>query len=271
VDLSALIFVALAVAWAVYLIPKALKHHEDDAASRNVDGFSDRMRVLARREPVDRKTARLVVQPGRTVSAPVEPPAEARMPALLADQLARSRRLAAATAAKRRLRVVCTILFVGVAVGVLAGLGYIAATYASVPAAALVVWLAACRLMVKKERAASVPTRRLPVITDEAVPDGGPLTEEIAAVTDEPVAESPSPPTSGGWDPMPVTLPTYVDKAPAARRTVRTIDLDSTGVWSSGFSAADSALAREAEEADQQQRATRSASRSEAERRASGT
>ena len=66
------------------------------------------------------------------------------------------------------------------------------------------------------------------------------------------------------WDPMPVTLPTYVTEPAAARRTVRTIDLDSTGVWTSGRSEADTALAREAEEAErmararvaQQQRAT---------------
>ena len=50
------------------------------------------------------------------------------------------------------------------------------------------------------------------------------------------------------WDPVPVTLPTYVTK-PAAQRTVRTIDLDSTGVWTSGHTEADSALAREADEA----------------------
>ena len=60
-DLSALIFVALAVAWAVYLVPKALRHHDDDARSRSVDRFSHSMRVLARREPVSRKSARLVV------------------------------------------------------------------------------------------------------------------------------------------------------------------------------------------------------------------
>ena len=46
---------------------------------------------------------------------------------------------------------------------------------------------------------------------------------------------------------MPVTLPTYVGKA-SAGRTVRTIDLDSTGVWSSGRNEADSALAREADQ-----------------------
>ena len=48
---------------------------------------------------------------------------------------------------------------------------------------------------------------------------------------------------------MPVTLPTYVGKA-TAQRTVRTIDLDATGVWTSGRSEADSQLARDAEEAE---------------------
>ena len=69
-DLSALIFVALAVAWAVYLIPKALKHHDEVQRSRSVDKFSHTMRVLARREPVDRRTARLVVSPVRAVLRP---------------------------------------------------------------------------------------------------------------------------------------------------------------------------------------------------------
>ena len=69
----------------------------------------------------------------------------------------------------------------------------------------------------------------------------GPETEEIAAV---PAAER----DPNSWDPVPVTLPTYVDKAEASR-SVRTIDLDSTGVWSSGRSESDSRIAREADEA----------------------
>ena len=43
-------------------------------------------------------------------------------------------------------------------------------------------------------------------------------------------------PTEDGgslWDPLPVTLPTYVTK-PKARRTVRTIDLGEPGTWTSG-------------------------------------
>lgn len=35
------------------------------------------------------------------------------------------------------------------------------------------------------------------------------------------------------WDPLPVTLPTYVTK-PRAGRTVRTIDFDAPGAWTSG-------------------------------------
>ena len=60
VDPSALIFVALAVAWAVYLIPKALEHHEESARTRTVERFSATLRVLARREPISRRKARLV-------------------------------------------------------------------------------------------------------------------------------------------------------------------------------------------------------------------
>ncbi len=74
-DLSALIFVALAVAWAVYLIPKALKHHDEVVRSRSVEKFSHTMRVLARREPIDRRNARLVVSP---VRAGVRPPVETK-------------------------------------------------------------------------------------------------------------------------------------------------------------------------------------------------
>jgi hypothetical protein len=62
------------------------------------------------------------------------------------------------------------------------------------------------------------------------------------------------------WDPVPVTLPTYVSKPPA-RRTVRTIDLDSTGVWTSGRTEGDAAIAREADAAEAADRVRRRTSR----------
>ena len=58
------------------------------------------------------------------------------------------------------------------------------------------------------------------------------------------------------WDPLPMTLPTYVNKA-RARRTVRTIEL--TGINSSGHDESDSALAREAAESAQATRTPRPA------------
>ena len=241
-DLSALIFVALAVAWAAYLIPKALKHHDEAQQRRPVEGFSKSMRVLARREPVDARTATLVVPGEPATPEPTPTPAITRA--------------AAARAAKRRLRVVLLILTANVAVAVLAYFEVLLWTAQAVPAGLLVAWLVACRLMVKKERATSA-VRRTAAVEPAAVAEG-PETEEIAAV---PAAER----EPGSWDPVPVTLPTYVDKAEAAR-SVRTIDLDSTGVWSSGRSESDSALVREADEA------SRAAKEAEAEaRRASGS
>ena len=262
-DLSALIFVALAVAWAVYLVPKALKHHDDVVRSRSVDRFSHTMRVLARREPVNRRNARLVVTPGRPASSAVvvtkggEPaPVEAR-----------ALRAAANRAARRRRRVLGTILLADVVVVALAAFAVISWPWTAVPAVLLVAWLVACRLMVRRERATAAPVAT-PVVTP-----GAETVETVAADTGlpveaaEPVAarldETPQQiadleDTSSIaavvdpmlWDPVPVTLPTYVTKPAARRRTVRTIDLDATGVWTSGNTAGDSQLAREAEQAD---------------------
>ena len=249
-DLSALIFVALAVAWAVYLIPKALKHHDDVVRSRSVDRFSHTMRVLARREPVNRRDARLVVAPGRAASSPVVT-TKGAAPAPATPVVAH--REATRRATSRRRRVLALILLANIATGTLAALGYIEYWYAAIPGGLLLAWLVACRLMVRREQAwvpsAQVPgehedegddddAARLDAETASAAYDGdGAETGQIQAVTDPSL-----------WDPMPVTLPTYVGKA-TAPRSVRTIDLDATGVWTSGHTDADSQLAREADAA----------------------
>jgi hypothetical protein len=284
VDLSALIFVALAVAWAVYLVPKALKHHDDVVRSRSVDRFSHTMRVLARREPVNRRNARLVITPGRPASRAVvvtkggEPtPVDAR-----------ARRAAAKRAARRRRHVLGAILLANLVVVGLAAFHVVAWAWTAVPAVLLVGWLVACRLMVRRERAALAPAvtpvrtpaaEAVPVETvaagtvaartvaaDPARP--GVQVEPVVAVHDEALEQvddfedtSSIAPVMDPmlWDPVPVTLPTYVTKPAAARRTVRTIDLDATGVWTSGNTAGDSQLAREAEQADKVARSRKAA------------
>lgn len=282
-DLSALIFVALAVAWAVYLVPKALRHHDDVARSRSVERFSHTMRVLARREPVNRKSARLVVTPGRPASEsrvvtkprhqPVETPVPARQAAeqtvqQVAEQApptpaqVRARRAAAKRATKRRRNVLALVLLVNLVVVGLAAFSVVSWWYTAIPATLLVAWLVTCRIMVKGERRGLEPTRRLPVDPIEEEPVEAPEDQAAeAAEGDDPMAD-----TSAGlaavvdpalWDPVPVTLPTYVGKPAATRRTVRTIDLEGTGVWTSGRSESDSQIAREADEAEKVARQAR--------------
>lgn len=267
-DLSALIFVALAVAWAVYLIPKALKHHDEVVRSRSVERFSKTMRVLARREPINRRDARLVVTPSRQPSATTVETKASSAPQTQPSYAAR--RAAAKKATKRRRVVLGLILLANTVVIGLAVAQVLLWRSLAVPVGLLVAWLVACRIMVKGERAAARPFTAAPVVDELPETTDSPNVPEVEAfeeeaVDDEPAVEEPAPVRAeGAWDMVPTTLPTYVSKAPAVRRTVQTIDLDSTGVWSSGRNDDDSALARGAEESERTARA-------EAERRAFGS
>jgi len=256
VDLSALIFVAIAVTWAVYLVPKAIKHHDEVQRARSVDRFSRTMRVLARREPVGPRDARLVVTPGR---APSVPKIETKGPAPVVATVA-ARRAAANRAARRRRNVLSLILGLLVTVTAVAAAGVISWWYVAAPATLLVAWLVACRLMVRQERGISraraprTPEAAAPApapVDDDTVTTGIPAVSGDGVVTTAPevVVSDPS-----MWDMVPVTLPTYVGKPAAVRRSVQTIDLDSTGVWTSGRTDQDAAIARAADDADQARR-----------------
>lgn len=260
-DLSGIIFVALAVAWAVYLIPKALKHHDEVVRSRSVDRFSQTMRVLARREPVSRRDARLVVSPARPDSVPVvTTKASSARPSAA---VLKARREASRVAARRRRRVLGTLLFLNAAVAGVAAYGLISWLWMAAPAALVVAWLVACRLMVKEERR-TAPVR-VPDVSgwERGVPDSLAVDrnqqgfDEVAASAETSVIGEPITDPSL-WDPLPVTLPTYVTKEPASR-SVRTIELDDSGVWTSGHTDEDSRLAREADEAERTARAERAA------------
>ena len=300
-DLSALIFVALAVAWAVYLIPKALKHHDEVVRSRSVEKFSHTMRVLARREPVDRRNARLVVSPIRAALRPpvetkahAEPevvaasvttevtrevtatvstgPAPSRQPSSQPSRALSpvAERASARRAAKRRRNVLALVLLANAVVVGLAVAKVVAWPWVAAPVAVLVAWLVACRVSVRAERRqravrSAIEIGMPPVVEEEL--DDSDLTGEITVTPPQPrVPDAPAEPAAaspaadapavvtgevqvvGGWDMVPTTLPTYVSKPAAQRRTVSTIDLDSTGVWSSGHHDGDSALARSAEQ-----------------------
>ena len=228
-DLSGLIFVVLAVGWAAYLIPKALRHHEEIAASRPVDSFSETMRVLERTPA--------------TMKALLTPPAEPEQTA--APRARRTKR--SSTPAGRRRRVLGLLLLVTVGVGVGAYLGYLPAWSPAIPGALVVGWLVLCRLMVRTAAPARRSAQTSVVGPVETVEPTSPVVEPVETLEPTyPVVEPVETDDGSLWDPLPLTLPTYVSK-PAARRTVRTIDLTQTGVTSSGHHAEDTELARRAE------------------------
>ena len=248
-DLSALIFVALAVAWAVYLIPKALRHHEDVVRSRSVERFSHTMRVLARREPVNRRDARLVVAPARAKSTPV-------VTTKGGGRVEPDRRESVRRATRRRRVVLGLVLLANAVVLTVAAFSVIDWWFVALPAGLLVAWLVACRLMVRRERSDRRPLTRTaprPAVDEPSQPT--PAADE--SWDDTPTGQTPAIADPSLWDPMPVTLPTYVGKPAAERRSVRTIDLDSTGVWTSGRTEADARIARDADEAARAARADR--------------
>lgn len=162
------------------------------------------------------------------------------------------------------------LLLITAGVGVGSLTGQLQPWAPAIPAAVVVGFLVLARVLVRREQRAwqgvvgrgSEPAQPLapaaplvvadlprfaPSITVPVVPpvqvvsgldDTAGVPVGITAVTVDAAAE-------GLWDPLPVTLPTYVSK-PRAHRSVRTIDLLEPGVMSSGRNAADSALVAEA-------------------------
>ena len=276
-DLTGLIFVALGIAWVVYLVPKALQHHDELSRSNSVERFSSTMRVLARRETPaagstrtsGRADSRAVVTPARE-AMPAQVTTKARRPS--AAQI-RARREAARRAAQRRRRVLGFVLLLNAVVAGLAAFAVIGWVWQAVPATLLVAWLVACRLMVKSEQAVWAPVGiRVPrkVSAEDTAAPASAETDEVPADivverNDQGFDEiAPSADTSTIpavreplWDPVPTTLPTYVSKPAATRRTVRTIDLDAPGAWTSGRTEESAAIAREADQADRAAKVSR--------------
>lgn len=240
----------LAVGWAGYLIPMAVKRHEDEASSRPVDTFSDSVRIVNRAAARPPAPAAAAEQP-----TPVEPAPVARAVHAVT-------RVSARRAARRRRRVLVVLLLTLVAVSVTSYLAYTPTWSPAVPAGLVVAFLVVARRTVRAQQVGRVapfqPSETAPAEAVEphaASPAAAPAEvepdlgrEDTQGLSRDELADAvaaPMPDEAGLWDPLPVTLPTYVTKA-RARRTVRTIEI--TGMTSSGHDPADSELARSAEE-----------------------
>ena len=224
---TGLIYAAIAIAWLAYLVPLYAKRRDaapaepEDPANR----FSDSMRI------VRRGTAPLLDQDLSEIDK-----AEVSTPLTRRAALEDLRRLEL-LAARRRRRVLITLLAATTAVVAVCAAHLIPWWAVAIPGGLVLTFLVVARISVRGMR------ERLDARYEE-ICSGGEEATVFLSRQDLAVTEKKSAPieektqqltrrTGALWDPVPITLPTYVSK-PLAPRTVRTIDLNGPDVTSSG-------------------------------------
>ena len=263
---TGLIVAFVVTVWAAYFVPLALRRYDEAHEQSALEALSPLSRVIRLAPSVDELVAETEVE--------AEPEPVVRVP------VAGHTRASARIAARRRRRVLITLVFANAIVGGLAGPGYavIPLWSIAIPATLLVAWLVACRVQVRREygigsvRTSTAapaelkvknlkqtqPVKKKSAKRGSSAADGEDTVQvflgdnaedfdsgrrhvmeetplEADALEEQLVIAVPSAASHGEmvWDPLPVTLPTYVTK-PRAGRTVRTIDFNAPGVWTSG-------------------------------------
>jgi hypothetical protein len=256
---SAVIYAAIVVMWAVVLVPMWLRRHDAATESRSAERFSTAMRTLSRRTH-GTPGRRYVVMPRRQAGALSVHVTGAAVAATVAVRPERpSASKARATMVRRRRRT--TIVLLG-----LAGLTAVPAALGAFPwlvqvAFDLVLVAFLAHLRTQARRAASVARGRhqAPVVAAErsaparrataaAVAEAAVVAEPVAAepVVAEPVVAAPAIDVSWTeelradaafevelaadetWQPVPVPPPTYTLKPPAPSPAAAAYDSDST-------------------------------------------
>ncbi len=208
---TGLIFGAIAIAWLAYLVPHFARRGDDEAIVDEADPasrFSESMRILRR------GTAPLLDQDLAEIgSFEVSTPVTRR--AAIAD-LQRMETLAAS----RRRRVLVALLVALTAVVGVALPGMAPWWTTAIPGGLLVLFVVVARFSVRSMRR-SLDARYSDICagSEEATV----FLSRKDVVKAQP-GQQPTEKPGTLWDPVPITMPTYVSK-PLAPRTVRTIDL----------------------------------------------
>jgi hypothetical protein len=246
---SGVIYGVIVCVWAAFLVPRALRRHDEASRARSVERFSSAMRVLGRRTEIEQRRASAVDGAGpaapqvtlrkesQVVAEPTPPPRR------------RPNQTAARAAAARRQLVLFSLFIATLAVGLLAGFGVVPPWAVAAPLLLIASFLYACRRHVRPDTDAFWAAARYEASQDAPRRGVRGASSESAAAEPSVVLRTPveaavaeqhvdvvSVRTEDGsqlWDPLPVTLPTYVGK-PAAHRTIRTIELGEPGAYSSG-------------------------------------
>lgn len=251
---SGLIFAFVVVVWLAYVVPVVLRRYDEASKNQGLTQTDGRGRVLSRlgRRPLAEGAETAPAAASAAVSE------DAKRQAARAAGRPVSRQ-----AARRRRRVLITLLTLVVVTAGAVAATPLALAWVAAPVGLTVAWLVTCRIQVRGELglgtgslrlrrsgAASPAKRSSTAADDEATvvlsgqfedidPDRPHVMQQVeleADALDEQLQIAvPSISTTGEalWDPLPVTLPTYVTK-PRAGRTVRSIDFGQPGTWTSG-------------------------------------
>ncbi|HEU5484548.1 MAG TPA: hypothetical protein VFU98_06545 [Microlunatus sp.] len=222
---TGVIFGAIAIAWLAYLVPHFVRKRDDEPTADSDDPaerFAGSMRV------VQHGTAPLLDQDLSEIGT-----YEVSTPLTRRAAVADLRRLERVAALRRRRVLLALLAVLSLVVG-LAGAELIPWWSTAIPGGVLVLFFAISRFSVIGMRR-SLDARYADIQRggDEVTVfiNRSQLTSKAPAAVaeDAPAEEKPS--AGALWDPVPITVPTYVSK-PLAPRTVRTIDLSGPAVTS---------------------------------------
>jgi hypothetical protein len=234
-SLSGVILVVIVALWGSLLIPALVRRHDSVPEVRSVDRFSYALRILSRRTPyVPGRREVLVPAKSKAARSPVVSPA----PGFVADvpayarrpQAARAEARRAALAAKRKRTLVALsaafVLCLGLAVWS-GGRWWLTLGISTVLLVMYVTHLRteAQQLAAIERRRAQARRRARPVREARPAARQAPRRAEVAAEEQHVVVAD-----DGSWEPLPVTLPTYVTKPVVSRPTMA----PPTGSWSDG-------------------------------------
>lgn len=248
-----MIYGGIVLLWLCYLVPLALRRYDEAARTRSVERFSTAMRVLGSTDVGEPLLRERSLHPRARAAAPVgSKPVDVRV-----------QRAAARAAAARRRRVLAGLCILGLGTAAACAAGLAPWWALAAPLGLVLGFLVLARTQVARARNrswegslsgagagqaaatynAGDPPDEAPTVVLDAFDPAGTAVAEQEQLQPQQMVAAPVATTDGGslWDPLPLTLPTYVTK-PRATRSVRTIDLGAPVAWTSGRLTPDGAL-----------------------------
>ena len=222
VGTTGVIFGAIAIAWLAYLVPHFVRRREDELVLDEADPatrFSESMRI------VRHGTAPLLNQDLTEIAQ-----YEVSTPLTRRAAVHELRRLEQVAASRRR-RVLLGLLALISATVAVCVVGLVPWGLLAVPGGLLLAFLTVARFSVRAMRR-DLDARYARIRQGSGESTVRLSRKDLAAGSPALVTAKAKVSSGTLWDPVPITMPTYVSK-PLAPRTVRTIDLSGPGVASS--------------------------------------